>query len=38
VPWKSENVHLLTHALHYGFGCFEGIRSYHTRYDVRGTA
>lgn len=28
VPWDEANVHVLTHALHYGFGVFEGIRCY----------
>ncbi len=28
VPWDQANVHVLTHALHYGTGAFEGIRSY----------
>ncbi len=28
VPWDQANVHILTHTLHYGFGCFEGIRAY----------
>jgi branched-chain amino acid aminotransferase len=28
VPWDAATVHVLTHALHYGFGAFEGIRSY----------
>ena len=28
VPWDEANVHVLTHALHYGVGVFEGIRSY----------
>lgn len=30
VPWENAKVHLLTHALHYGFGVFEGIRAYKT--------
>jgi len=30
VPWENAKVHLLTHALHYGFGVFEGIRAYAT--------
>ncbi len=29
VPWAEANVHVLTHTMHYGFGCFEGIRAYH---------
>lgn len=28
VPWRSATVHVLTHALHYGSGVFEGIRVY----------
>lgn len=28
VDWKDANVHVLTHALHYGLGVFEGIRCY----------
>ena len=28
VPWDEARVHVLTHTLHYGFGVFEGIRSY----------
>ncbi|MEA4858068.1 MAG: branched-chain amino acid transaminase [Solidesulfovibrio sp.] len=27
-PWDQANVHVLTHALHYGFAVFEGIRAY----------
>jgi branched-chain amino acid aminotransferase len=30
VPWDEATVHLLTHALHYGSGVFEGIRAYRT--------
>jgi branched-chain amino acid aminotransferase len=30
IPWENAKVHLLTHALHYGFGVFEGIRAYKT--------
>ena len=30
VPWADANVHVLTHALHYGTGVFEGIRCYET--------
>ena len=30
VPWKEAKVHVLTHALHYGSGVFEGIRAYKT--------
>ncbi|AGW12139.1 branched-chain amino acid transaminase [Megalodesulfovibrio gigas] len=28
VPWDEAQVHVLTHALHYGVGVFEGIRAY----------
>jgi len=28
VPWRNANVHILTHALHYGSSIFEGERSY----------
>lgn len=30
VPWAEAKVHVLTHALHYGSGVFEGIRCYDT--------
>ncbi len=30
VPWEQATVHVLTHALHYGTGVFEGIRAYET--------
>ncbi|MGZ8618982.1 MAG: branched-chain amino acid transaminase [Actinomycetota bacterium] len=30
VPWHEAKVHVLTHALHYGSGVFEGIRAYET--------
>lgn len=30
VPWEDAKVHVLTHALHYGSGVFEGIRAYET--------
>lgn len=29
VPWREANIHVLTHTLHYGMGCFEGVRAYH---------
>ncbi len=29
VPWREATVHVLTHTLHYGMGCFEGVRAYH---------
>jgi branched-chain amino acid aminotransferase len=35
VGWDDAKVHVLTHALHYGTGVFEGIRAYETE---RGTA
>jgi len=28
VEWRDANVHLLSHALHYGSGVFEGVRMY----------
>ena len=28
VPWQNAQVHLMTHALHYGSSVFEGIRAY----------
>jgi branched-chain amino acid aminotransferase len=30
VRWEDAKVHVLTHALHYGSGVFEGIRAYET--------
>jgi branched-chain amino acid aminotransferase len=30
VAWEDATVHVLTHALHYGSGVFEGIRAYDT--------
>ena len=35
VPWEEARIHVLSHALHYGSGVFEGIRAYETE---RGTA
>ncbi len=35
VDWDKANVHILTHALHYGSGVFEGLRAYQT---AKGTA
>jgi len=35
VAWEDAKVHVLTHAMHYGTGVFEGIRAYETD---RGTA
>jgi branched-chain amino acid aminotransferase len=31
VDWKDAKIHVLTHALHYGSGVFEGIRAYKTK-------
>ncbi|HEY5934476.1 MAG TPA: branched-chain amino acid transaminase [Kofleriaceae bacterium] len=28
VPWDAASDHLLAHTMHYGVGCFEGIRAY----------
>ena len=30
VPWDEAEIHVLTHALHYGSGVFEGVRCYDT--------
>lgn len=35
VPWREATTHVLTYSLHYGAGCFEGVRAYAT---PRGTA
>lgn len=35
INWDDAKIHVLTHALHYGSGVFEGIRAYHTK---QGTA
>jgi branched-chain amino acid aminotransferase len=35
VAWEDAKIHVLTHALHYGTGVFEGVRAYET---PRGTA
>lgn len=35
VNWKDARIHILTHALHYGSGVFEGIRCYNS---VKGPA
>ncbi|HET8790375.1 MAG TPA: branched-chain-amino-acid transaminase, partial [Modicisalibacter sp.] len=35
IAWRDANVHVLTHTLHYGMGCFEGVRAYATE---QGTA
>lgn len=29
-PWRDCNVHVMTYTLHYGVGCFEGVRAYRT--------
>ena len=31
VAWEDAKIHVLTHALHYGTGVFEGIRAYETK-------
>jgi branched-chain amino acid aminotransferase len=31
IKWDDANVHVMTHALHYGLGVFEGIRAYETK-------
>ncbi|MBE9528345.1 MAG: branched-chain amino acid transaminase [Proteobacteria bacterium] len=31
VDWAEANVHVMTHALHYGLGVFEGVRCYATK-------
>ena len=30
VPWHEAKIHVLSHAIHYGSGVFEGIRAYET--------
>lgn len=30
LPWAEANVHVLTHAMHYGTSVFEGVRCYNT--------
>lgn len=35
IPWGDAKIHVMTHALHYGSGVFEGIRAYKT---ARGAA
>ena len=30
IPWEEANIHVMTHALHYGGGAFEGVRAYET--------
>ena len=34
VNWRDAKVHVLTHTLHYGMGCFEGVRAYQTEQGV----
>ena len=34
-PWRECTTHVLTYTLHYGVGCFEGVRAYQT---PKGTA
>ena len=31
-PWRECTTHVLTHTLHYGLGCFEGVRAYKTEF------
>ncbi len=33
LPWAEANVHVLTHAMHYGTSVFEGVRCYNTPKD-----
>ena len=35
IPWRDATTHVLTYTLHYGAGCFEGVRAYAT---PKGTA
>jgi branched chain amino acid aminotransferase apoenzyme (EC 2.6.1.42) len=35
VDWENATTHVMTHALHYGTGVFEGVRAYDTE---QGTA
>lgn len=30
LPWRDAKTHVLTYTLHYGVGCFEGVRAYET--------
>lgn len=30
IPWKEAQIHVLSHVVHYGSSCFEGIRCYKT--------
>ena len=34
VKWEDAKVHVMTHALHYGTGVFEGLRAYPTKDDL----
>src|SRR5476651_690616 len=36
VAWEEANVHVMTHALHYGTSAFEGIRAYDTPHGTVG--
>ena len=38
VAWEDAKVHVLTHALHYGTGVFEGSRAYETTQRHRGSS
>ena len=31
IPWKDANIHVLSHALHYGSCVFEGERAYNSK-------
>ena len=31
IPWDEARIHVLSHVVHYGSSCFEGIRCYKTR-------
>src|SRR2546428_7490991 len=31
VAWEDAKIHVLSHALHYGSGVFEGVRAYETK-------
>lgn len=30
VPWEDANIHVMSHAIHYGSSVFEGVRAYNT--------
>ncbi|MEM9531280.1 MAG: branched-chain amino acid transaminase [Pseudomonadota bacterium] len=36
MPWEDAQVHVMSHAIHYGSSVFEGIRVYETRDGARG--